>query len=352
MSLLHIEGWGGVGDSVAEYKEYVRSKYYGILGNLEVEDGRKSGHSMKLVNGSSVIFPNMGGTDVLFYGFAFKTSAIPGANYSIARHFQVELNSELQHTQLVLTTAGEIGLAAQTGTTPIATAETSGLDIQAEEWYYIEVKILMSSSAGTGEFILYVNGVEEVNVNVRTQYGFSPSAPRLDHVSFISTGALGPRLSFDDIYFLDDAGSAPHNTFLGNCQVTTIYPEAAGDDSDFTPLSGDNYANVDDGESIDESTYVESSTSTNQDLYDYEDVAIPTTIFGLQVNTDAVYSGTDMHQLENTVKSDTTTNQAAARRVESDKYVALSDIWEQDPDAAAAWTQSTINAAQFGMEVT
>jgi len=349
MSLLHIEGWGGIGTTTATYKEYVRAKYRGLTSNLEVEPGRKSGQAIKFVNGSYVAFPTLGG-DVHYVGFAWKANSVPGSgNWTpILQFYQVEPHSQLLQVQLQQGNGGELAFTQTSSTTVLH--ETSGLGLVANTWYYIEA-YLKSGTASVGALALRVNGVEEINASpTATRFGFPPAADRIDEVRIVATGALGPRHSYDDIYVLDDAGST-NNSFLGDCQVTTIYPNAAGDSSDFSPQSGSNFENVDDGETLDEANYVESDTAANRDLYGYENVTIPTSIFGLQVNTDCELTGTSPFDIKQVAKSGATTDVGPAESIWSDQNTVRRRLLEQDPDTTSAWTQSGINGAQFGFEV-
>ena len=81
-------------------------------------------------------------------------------------------------------------------------------------------------------------------------------------------GASSPDPVFDDIYVLDDAGS-DNTDFLGDCRVETIFPDADGNENDFTASPAvSNYLNVDDGGSPDDdTTYNWSATATDRELY-------------------------------------------------------------------------------------
>ena len=56
-------------------------------------------------------------------------------------------------------------------------------------------------------------------------------------VGMLETTLIGT-LDIDDLYICDGTGSAPHNTFLGDCRVDTLLPTADGTAQQWTPSTG------------------------------------------------------------------------------------------------------------------
>ena len=155
---------------------------------------------------------------------------------------------------------------------------------------------------------------------------------------------------FDDLYFLDATGSV-NNDFLGNMRVSTLRPNASGDITQFTPDSGSNYARVNESQ-YDTTSYVQTTVSTNEDLYNYDDLSvIATNIKGIQISTVAELTDANSYSLYTHCKSNGTDNSDTGQGLTANSYTLKTRMLEGDPgNANAAWTQTTVNAAQFGIE--
>jgi hypothetical protein len=168
---------------------------------------------------------------------------------------------------------------------------------------------------------------------------------------------------FDDFYLLDDQGSAPTNDFLsgpitgGDVFVKRIRPEAAGVSTQFTKTGVANWSDVAEDKEDGDSSYVESKTATEKDLYNYEDIS-PFgigEIFGVIAKPvlKKTTGGSRTYRL--LCKSNATEDPTGTRYASAGSYVRQTYIWETNPDAAlpvgTAWTVDTFNAAQFGLEI-
>jgi len=235
-------------------------------------------------------------------------------------------------------------LAVYRDTTRLATSTSA---ITAGTWYYIEFKVQVHDSTGTYE--LRVNEstwLSDTGVDTKTG-----SNSYYDVVDFHGPYSFVVN-QYDDIYICDGSGS-DNNDFLGNRKVVALRPSAAGDDTDWTPSAGANYAAVDEVELDEDTTYVESSTVTSdQDLYDYDALADVTNIHGIQINTEVRVTDAQSYDLNSVVKSGSTTDEGSADTITSTTYVSQNRISETDPNTSAAWTLTNVNAAQFGIKAT
>ena len=207
-------------------------------------------------------------------------------------------------------------------------------------WYYIEFKVYCDTTAGTYE--VRVGGVNVLNGITNTQY-----TSGLNYYIKVKIGAGGwALLSYDDFYVCDGAGTV-NNNFLGDCKVETLRPD--GDSIiTWTPATGvTNYTQIN-GQVVDvsETTYVEATTG--MDLYTYGNTA-NTSIQGVMLTTDVRQTDATDYTLNNVVRSGATQTRNN-NFVGATGYTAKTTVVEQDPNTSTPWTQSTLNAATFGVE--
>jgi hypothetical protein len=159
------------------------------------------------------------------------------------------------------------------------------------------------------------------------------------------------------MYVIDPtAGGAPTNTYLGDCHVETLMPNADGTHSDWTPLSGSvHFTEVNERTGVypdDDTTYVEASVVNNQDSYQYDDLSITAgTVYGVQTNLYARKVDTNLRQLKAITVSGGTTYVGSSLFTLANGYVDGTEIQETDPNTSAAWSVSGVNAAEFGAKV-
>ena len=215
-----------------------------------------------------------------------------------------------------------------------------------QRWTLIELKA--KRHATTGYWYVYINGVE---VGSHTGIDTTISTLVVDRMYFRNSDYYVT----GDIYVCDLTGSQ-NNDILGAFHVQGILPDANGDDSDWTPsANGDNYTMVNE-ETANESIYVESDTTDEQDLYNYEDLAGTwDEIFGLQINTRLVLdaNGSETAAI---LCSSNGTEDSANFTVDELAPIGYGDeqqfqrIIEVDPDTSNAWDANGIDAAQFGIK--
>lgn len=217
--------------------------------------------------------------------------------------------------------------------------------LEPNQWNLIEFKTKIHDT--TGYWYLYVNGIlVGSNTDVDTQY--------LGPFNRFRFGLSDSYVSYGDSYLLDLTG-AQNNDVLGSFHIQGIFPNANGANSDWTPSSAvDNYTLVNEAPP-DEVDYVESNTTDEQDLYNYEDLmGTWDEIFGIQMSTrvflDSAGSETagiicDSNGTEDSANFtvDSTTIGNAGER-------AFQRIIELDPDTSNAWDTAGIDAAQFGIK--
>ena len=242
-----------------------------------------------------------------------------------------------------ITVTGELAVAR--GGTVLGT--TSGVGISAGTWFYLEFKTVCNNTTGSyelrvdGETVLSDSGVD-TQAGTHAYY----QAFALKGTSGFDTSAV----IFDDLYCLDSSGD-DNNDFLGVCRVAAIRPSAAGDSTEFTPDSGDNYSRVDEEEVDDDTSYVEDSTSDHADLYEYGSVDSASFVYGVQVCTDCKETDVTPFDIKIECKSGDTTSDDSGQTIGSTDYVTECRVIESDPDTSEQWLSSGVNSAQFGFKV-
>jgi len=339
MALLWIEGFEGFGTStgVAPSPSGMLARKYPINNReafMDIETGRY-GYCLEIVGTADYIqTPNLTTNATMVCGCAIKILSTPASQNRLYTFYDgstagvgVRVNSDLT-------------LSVYRGTTLLG---SSSSQMTTGNWFYIEMKVLTNNSTGTVE--VKVNGSSWISLTSQdTQEGSNAyhTAVRLG----MNDG--GVYTQYDDMYVLDGSGSK-NNDFLGNRRVDAIYPDGAGDDTNWTPSAGSNYQNVDDGALLDEdTTYNETSTDGHDDLFTYDNLpAEASSVDGLMIVTEARVTTGSM-DLSHNIKTGGTEYPGSAETITSTSYITSYRLEEDDPDTSVAWTVSGVNGAQFG----
>ena len=221
-------------------------------------------------------------------------------------------------------------------------AQSSPCKIGAGAWHFVELKATIHNSAGSVQVRL--NGVTVVAVT------------GLDTQN--TSNAYATEIQFwqgyiDDLYVLDTTGSAPHNDFLGDVRVRTLYPDGAGSSTQWTPSAGSNYQNVDETGTADgDTTYNSSSTAAQKDLFTFSNLPDASgTVYAVQERWKARKDDGGTREARSVVKSGATTNSGQTEALGSSYVGYIGDIHSVNPDTAAAWTISEVNAVEAGYEL-
>jgi hypothetical protein len=345
MALLWTEGWEWCGTTNGDQISIPAGQKYSATANataLRIADGRFGGKAIfaRNVSPPTVTTPVLGSDTEWTVGVAIK----PGPTWADA-HTLVSLfeGASTQGMNIRSTATGAIEI--RRGATLLATSATGILT--QDNWTYIEFKCLIDNSAG--EYEVRADGVAILGptTGVDTQAGSGVDRVRFN---WSTSGTDGDEIYTDDMYVLDSTGST-NNDFLGpDVRVVAIFPNAAGDSTDFTPSAGDNWENVDDNPTDSDTTHVESGTAGHLDLYNYTAVeGIAGTIYGIQISTVARETDATQFNLITHAKTGSTDDEDAGQAL-TGSYTTPFRVLEEDPDTASAWTVAGLNGAQFGFE--
>lgn len=339
MALLWVEGFEHFGTTGAPTPDIDRK--YPTTNRTANMSGIETGRISRCLNTSTTSnpyfqTPDLGTIATIITGFAFRFSQSAHGQivaYVIDGNGALGCNLAMFASNKLLFRRGSTILAA------------SNVALREEAWNVIELKLTIHDTTGTA--ILRINGVEQFSLtSTDTKVGSSTTAQGFRYYGNSTAQAF----SYDDLYICDATGST-NNDFLGSIRVDGILPNAAGDQTDWTPSAGANYAAVDENPQDDDTTYVEDSVSANFDLYNYASMPSVGTILGLQVNGTGRETDVTNYTLKQPVKSGTTTDTDAGVVLNTTSFITKIRVLEQDPDTSAAWIESGVNAVQVGVEV-
>jgi hypothetical protein len=343
MSLLLVDGFEGYGRT-NDVDAVGLTNRYTVVGNqaaLEIDDGRFSeSKSLKSINGGTneITSFSLGTPSTIVTGLALKVSEI------VDNLILLECrDGATVHVALRLQADGELGVYRNT----TLLGATSGLNLLANNWYHVGLKATINNSTGAVE--LRVGEVTVLNLTSQdTQNGGSAQVTNLN----LRKPSSALTVWWDDWYVCDTAGSV-NNDFLGNVKVVAVFPDGEGTTNDWTPSAGaDNSAMVDETTVDDDTTYVEAGSTDDKDLYTYG--ALPGTIGaikGIQINEDCRETDASPFSIKTVIRSNGTESDDAGQAIGSTNYTTKHRISETNPDGGGAWTESAVNAAEFGIKV-
>lgn len=310
-------------------------------------------------NGTSAVALATGG-DLLQQVLDDQTSWVVGFAF---RHDTAGVEHEILRIVDGITGSAQAGLRVLAddtlkmtrGSSGTVAGGTSTLTINANTWYYIEVKYTVSDSIAADTCIVRVtesggDPVEFINVDAGEDMKNTVNATASNFLWLNLTAAIDFWL--DDVYIFDGTGTE-NNDFAGDSKVVTLFPDGSGNQNDFDGSDGnsiDNHLLVDETPADDDTTHVDGEFGEEIDLYTLDDIAVkPASIHAVQVNMVAksVISTRDTRALtriggvnyEGALKSPTTS------------YANIAEVHDVSPATGVSWQHSEINAAQFGIQV-
>ena len=232
--------------------------------------------------------------------------------------------------------------------------DTTSVTIPFATYFYLEWKSFIHASAGTIE--LRINGVP-----VLSRTSLNTQASGLAQWTNFMLGqadnfgsASGGNEDYDDLYVLDGTGSAPFNTFLGDCRVDARYPTTENPaNSAWTPLSGtDNALMVDETAPDDDSTYNSALTVGAVDTHVVQDAPVAGFApYAAQLVLSHKKSDAGPCGIAPVVRH-SGVDYVGATVAPSVAYVYAVSLYALNPGTGAAWTEAEFNAAEFGYKRT
>jgi len=284
---------------------------------------------------------NFANVAVIITGFAWRPNLVATVNDGLF----VCLDAGTAQVTLGTNSAGAFQFyRGTTAGTAIGSASAAGL-VTPLTWHYLEIKITVSNTS-TGTVELRVDGNSVITATgLNTQATANTVVNQVRYGEMNNAANLAPML-YDDLYLFDNSGGSL-NTFLGPRTIRTLMPAGAGDLTQWTPSTGNNWQCVDEIPPNDDTDFVSTSTVNQRDLY---------TLQGLSItgNADFVTLWDRMRKDDVSARVVQTNlrvsgNDAFSANIAINSNYTFSDFTQEtNPNGGGAWTQTALNALQAG----
>lgn len=220
-------------------------------------------------------------------------------------------------------------------------------------WHQFVAKVFISDTVGTIE--VRMDGIATPILNLTgldTKNGGSGVISRITigETFGVTQGPAGTTFRIMDLAVWDNDGNSPSD-WVGDVRVDDYTPSGAGSSTQWTPLSGTNYSNVDEAAADYDTTYVYTTTNGYIDLYPTADITHnPPNIYSVSANVVAKKVDAGTAQLKTKLVSGATTSTGTAETLTMGTYLRYYTHYGANPDTATAWTVATVNAVEVGFE--
>lgn len=364
MTLLFFDGFETYGPAATllvgmndVYGIYDNGNAGRATGTIITSDRVGGGQALRIANGNNnaanlkgegpqLALAGLSSEDDWVFGAAFRVVTTLGAANNSRPLFEFYDSDADRMAALRMDQDGTLTVVRHDTINSTQVLATASNAFTVDEWNFVELKIKFSITAGS--FEVRVNGVSVASgSSVRTT---STSEERPSQLRFGTIN--GSTLDVDDFYVLNDQGTI-NNDFLGDIRVQRLRPNGVGSNEEFSRNSGtSNWGQLNETSEDDETTYVESNRLLFRDLYHYEDLpAAVDGIFGviakpvLRKNDAGTRTYVLMCSSDGVLGRTETLYPAGS-------YVRQAKIFETDPATGTFWTETSINSAQFGVEIT
>jgi len=220
-------------------------------------------------------------------------------------------------------------------------------------WHHFEIKGTSTDSCSTGDCVVKIDGEIWLDLIAGEDTNYGASAGIIHSFTYNGHGTY---TYLDSLVIWDDTGSGTWSDFIGMLNIETIMPDSNGTTSDFSGSDGnsvDNYLLVDEEPNDGDTTYVESDNISDVDLFNYEALTgTISSVAGVQVVSTVKKDVPGTREFKALTRISSTNYQGDTLIPSDAEYQFLTSMWELNPDTAVAWTESDVNAAEFGIEIT
>jgi len=276
--------------------------------------------------------------------FAFYMSAWPSSD----RELMSLMDGLTKQVVLCISTVGVLYVKGGAGTNlgNIATLPRSA-------WIHLELTTTISTTVGT--VTVRVNGINLLSLTSKNTQ--ASGAAQFNAIGLMqgSSGGGGTDNRFDDLVVYSGT------TFVGDLRVQYLAPSNAGIRTNFTPLSGANWSNVDDATPND-NDYNSSNVVGATDLFAMSDIIGNGVVHGVQTvlrhkkddagsrTVQPVFYRADVDD-GGTPPSTTPRWYRGTKAPVYDSFVPSTQILATSPLSGLSWTRDEINALQYGYAV-
>jgi len=269
---------------------------------------------------------------VVFGGWAYHAVVTNASNTFLFGGQGATVGIGLRHD-----TVGHV--VAYRATTAI-TSGTSTLTVAAG-WHFYEVKSFINGSTGTVD--VYVDGTSYISLT-----GANTGTSAITSLGFNHANSAA---SYFTGLYICDATVSGHQDILGPQICFPRLPMEAGTTTDWTGNFGPNFANVNDTPPDGDTTFNQSSTANQIDLFKGSDLPGTGGISGIQ---HVIWARTDgsSHTIRPAQRIGSTTYHAMTAQAVTAGYTALLFPTAVSPvDGTSAFTASDINDSENGYEL-
>jgi len=337
----------------------------GTYGTISIASGGRTSNCIKRVYASSRNSPSAG-VSIAPYRPASTSSGIVGFAVKTATwSSQQDVNSFLVSVwegstlHLGLYVEDDATISVYRGSTANQVGQSAGGLVDGQ-WNYIEWAWEINDTTGTTEVRL--NGTPILTATGKdTRNGGASgvwTSVRLWGHDWIPTSPTDTYI--DDLYLLDKTTGTyrSNNDFWGDTSIKYLVPNGDVGGQIQWDRTGSgltyNYDAVKETSPDDDTTYVSTDVVDERDLYDFPSVTAGATIYGVQAVISAKKGDTGSAQIAAVCKSDTVEEEHPyPLGIASDSaYNFYLFPWNGDPKDQTTWTESRLNAAQFGPKKT
>jgi hypothetical protein len=237
MSLLYFDGFDRYG-STTSTTLYTRAGWTDVGTPVNGPGlGRRGGNAIECNNvniTTNYMEHNFTAASTVFVGFSLLVQT--GATRQASPVMQLR-DSAGSHIELRNDATGALGVFKGSGTTTQIGSWTAAV-LTPGTVAYLELKVIIGVS---GSWELRIDGSVVGSASGDTKGSSGSTADRIRIGGHMATSS-GFKNWYDDLYILDDAGSAPFNTYLGDVAVERRGALAQGASNDWRPRLGRNVA--------------------------------------------------------------------------------------------------------------
>lgn len=353
MSLLHFDGFEGIGDTGMSsgnlqyglVNRYRMFEHYGNTGTSAIRNNDLSdGYGVSLGNtfyaydcGLYVGFDANQVSYTLTAGMRFRP---PNTNDS--GRLIVFLSNILEE-QIRLRCVNGNELRVERGTTQIGTW-TGLVD---ETWHYIEIEVVFHDTAGTVK--VWVDDTLRIDLSSQDTIN---TANGVWNVRFGHTGQTSTSWpAIDDLYILNNQGTRFNSRLGKNTRIYWSSPDGDEGTNNWTPSTGsDHYAVVDEKPEVSDADYLELTSATGTELFDMENTTKVVKAVRPEFVAQSLTSGGGHRDLRLKQKDGSNTVNGTTQPFAQfgDKRFMF-ELWETDP-SGNDWTTTNFNAVKLGFE--
>jgi len=303
----------------AGHVEVVIQENHGL--SISAAQARTGTYSLYGNGDRGLTFPWDSAAQEIYGRVGVRASAYPDGDSSFCIHDFLDSAGEKQ-CGIAVGELGSLEFWRETVNGGTLLAESAPGVFPIDTWVCLEYRIKVDNAAGIGTF--RVDGVEVLDFSGDTQ---DTANANIQH----TTGSK-------------------NNSWIGRGGIYGLFPEGAGNYTQWTPSAGANYECVDEVPPNDDTDYVADDTVGHKDTYEMEDL-VPTDggITAVQWIARAKLSAAGSGNFQRLLRYSGVDYNGSDLAVDT-SYKYFQEIFDQCPDATD-WSIAKVNALEAGVEI-